>query len=173
MYPDTEKVFCRINEQIHCELDAWYTYLAMSTWCSKKFFPGFAKWFNSQAQEEYMHAMKLRWYLVARGRVVNLKQIEKPQTEFASVVDLFEAALKHETENTRNIIEIFQFAFEEKAYASVTELQWFSREQVEEEKTSETNLAHIKMVANDPAALLDLDKAFGVRESLFPVPATV
>jgi ferritin len=51
----------------------------------------------------------------------------------------------------------------------VTELQWFITEQVEEERTAQTNLAHVKMVASDPAAVLELDKSFGARETLFPV----
>ncbi|QDU09803.1 ferritin [Gimesia aquarii] len=171
MYPNDEKVFQRLNEQIHLELDAWYGYLAMSTWCSKNYFPGFAKWLNSQAQEEYTHAMKLRWFLIDRGKSVILKQIEKPKIEFTTVIDIFEAALDQEKENTRSINSILQFAFEEKAYATSAELQWFITEQVEEERSAQMNLAHIKMVADDPAALLDLDKAFGEREAIFPVPA--
>ncbi len=169
MKDSSQEVYNRLNEQIHQELAAWYGYLGMSIWCSKNYFAGFAKWLNSQAQEEYMHAVKIQQFLIDRGVQITLKPIEEPRQEYESIIEIFEAALAQEQANTASLNEIFQLAFERKAYASVTELQWFITEQVEEERTAQTNLAHIKMVASDPAAVLELDKSFGIRETLFPV----
>ncbi len=169
MKDSSQEVYRRLNEQIHEELAAWYGYLGMSIWCSKNYFAGFAKWLNSQAQEEYMHAVKIQQFLIDRGVQITLKGIEKPRQEYNSIVEIFEAALAQEQANSASLNDIFQLAFESRAYASVTELQWFINEQVEEERTAQTNLAHIKMVASDPAAVLELDKSFGERQSLFPV----
>lgn len=170
MKDSSEEVYAQLNDQIHHELAAWYGYLGMSIWCSKNYFAGFAQWLNSQAQEEYMHAVKIQQFLIDRGVQITLQPIAEPRQEYASVVEIFEAALALEKANSASLNSIFQLAFEQKAYASVTELQWFITEQVEEERTAQTNLAHIKMVASDPAAVLDLDKSFATREAIFPIP---
>lgn len=169
MKSSSKEVYERLNDQIHQELGAWYGYLGMSIWCSENYFAGFAKWFNSQAQEEYMHAVKIQEFLIDRQVPITLQAIEPPRQTYDSIIEIFEAALAQEQANTRSINEIFHLAFEKQAYASVTELQWFITEQVEEEKTAQTNLAHIKMVSSDPAAVLELDKVFGERESVFNV----
>ena len=170
MKQSSEDVYSRLNEQIHQELSSWYAYLGMSIWCNNHYFAGFAKWLNSQAQEEYMHSVKIQQFLIDRGVEIELKPIEVPRQEFESIIEIFEYALAQEKMNSKSIDEIFQLAFERKAFASVAELQWFITEQVEEEKTAQTNLAHIKMVASDPAAVLELDKSFAARDTIFPLP---
>jgi ferritin len=48
----------------------------------------------------------------------------------------------------------------------VAELQWFLSEQVEEEKTAREIVAKFKLVGNDPASLLDLDRELGSRTAI-------
>ena len=45
----------------------------------------------------------------------------------------------------------------------MTELQWFLTEQVEEEKTAREIVAKFRLVKNDPAALLDIDRELAAR----------
>jgi ferritin len=52
-----------------------------------------------------------------------------------------------------------------KAFAEMTELQWFLTEQVEEEKTSREIVAKFRLVGDDPGSLLDLDRDLGGRVS--------
>jgi ferritin len=92
MKDSSQEVYNRMNEQIHQELSAWYAYLGMSIWCSKNYFAGFAKWLNSQAQEEYMHAVKIQQFLIDRGVQIILKPIEEPRQEYGSIIEIFEAA---------------------------------------------------------------------------------
>lgn len=159
-----ELVFNALNKQITAELSAWYMYLGMSAWCSEQQLLGFAKWLRAQAQEEYTHAMKIYDFLLDRNSPVQLKQVEPPQMQFESILNVFEVALKQEEENTSRIDKIFQMSIDEHAFASLVELQWFITEQVEEEKSARENLAKIKMVYQDPAALLELDRVMGERQ---------
>lgn len=159
-----ELVFNALNEQVGSELSAWYSYLGMSDWCSSQQLNGSAKWLRAQAQEEYTHAMKLYDFLVERNAPVQLKQVEPPKAEFESIVEVFHAAMKQEEENTQRIDAIFQMALEQRAFASLVELQWFITEQVEEEKTARENLAKVKMVSQDPAAILEFDRVLGERD---------
>jgi ferritin len=159
-----------INRQINSELSASYSYLAMSGWCEGQKFTGAARWLRLQSQEEYMHAMKLFDFVLARNATVDLKAIEQPRQSFASVADVFEKALQQEQEVSRQIDALYEIAFREKAFAAVAELQWFLTEQVEEEKTGREIVAKFKMIGNDPASLLDMDRELGARSSV-NVPA--
>ena len=154
-----------INRQINSELSASYSYLAMSGYCERQKFMGAAKWLRLQSQEEHMHAMKLFDFVLARDRSVELLAIDRPKADFTSVAEVFERALAQEQEVSRQIDALYETAFTEKAFSAVAELQWFLTEQVEEEKTAREIVAKFKMVGNDPASLLDLDRDLGARST--------
>lgn len=157
------RVVQAINRQINSELSASYAYLAMSAFCERKKFTGAARWLRLQSQEEHMHAMKLFDFLLARDEDVDLQAIERPHYGFNKVADVFVRALEQEEEVSRQIDALYEVAFTEKAFAAVAELQWFLTEQVEEEKTAREIVAKFKMVGDDPASLLDLDRELGGR----------
>jgi ferritin len=160
------RVLEAINRQINSELSASYAYLAMSAYCACQKFTGAAQWLRLQSQEEHMHAMKLFDFVLARDRSVDLLAIERPKSEFNSVAEVFERALQQEQEVSRQIDNLYETAFTEKAFAAVAELQWFLTEQVEEEKTAREIVAKFKMVGADPASLLDLDRELGSRTAV-------
>jgi ferritin len=158
-----ESVVEAINRQVNSELSASYSYLAMSAWCERQKFTGAARWLRLQSREEYMHAMKLFDFILARDANVDLKPIEQPRQTFASLADVFERALQQEQEVSRQIDALYETAFKEKAFAAVAELQWFLTEQVEEEKTGREIVAKFKMIGDDAPSILDLDRELGSR----------
>ncbi len=160
-----------INRQINSELSASYWYLAMSAWCERQKFTGAARWLRLQSQEEYMHAMKLFDFILARDAAVDLKPIEQPRHKFESLADVFEKALQQEQDVSKQIDNLYEIAFKEKAFAAVAELQWFLTEQVEEEKTGREIVAKFKLIGNDPASILDMDRELGTRSAI-EKPAT-
>ena len=155
-----------INRQINSELSASYSYLAMSAWCERQKFTGAARWLRLQSQEEHLHAMKLFDFVLARDAQVDLKPIEQPRQTFTSLADVFEKALAQEQEVSRQIDSLYETAFKEKAFAAVAELQWFLTEQVEEEKTGREIVAKFKMIGDDAASILDLDRELGTRTAV-------
>lgn len=159
------RVLEAINRQINSELSASYAYLAMSAYCECQKFTGAARWLRLQSQEEHMHAMKLFDFVLARDRSVELLAIDRPKSDFKTVAEVFERALQQEQEVSRQIDNLYETAFNEKAFAAVAELQWFLTEQVEEEKTAREIVAKFKMVGNDPSSLLDLDRELGTRST--------
>lgn len=165
------KVLEAINRQINSELSASYAYLGMSAYCECHKFTGAARWLRLQSQEEHMHAMKLFDFVLARDRNVELLAIDRPAADFKGVADVFERALAQEQEVSRQIDALYETAFTEKAFSAVAELQWFLTEQVEEEKTAREIVAKFKMVGNDPASLLDLDRELGARAATEQPPA--
>ena len=155
-----------INQQINAELGASYSYLAMSGWCQNQNFLGAATWLRIQSQEEHLHAMKLFDFVLARGGAVEFMAMPKPVGTFKSIVDVFEAAYRQEQEVGRQIDQLYELAFKEKVFAAMAELQWFLTEQTEEEKTAREIAAKFRMVKDDPASLLDLDRELGTRQAL-------
>ena len=160
-----KRVVEAINRQINSELTASYSYLGMSAWCDQQKYTGAARWLRLQSQEEYMHAMKLLDFLLARDCDVQLRAIQAPHSPFASLLDVFERALEQEQEVSHQIDALYETAFNEKAFAAVAELQWFLTEQVEEEKTGREIVTKLKMVGDDAASLLDMDRELGTRSA--------
>jgi ferritin len=157
-----------INQQINSELSASYSYLAMSAYCERQKFTGAARWLRLQSQEEYMHAMKLFDFILARDHSVELQAIDRPRLTFGSIAEVFHRGLEQEQEVSRQIDALYEIAFTEKAFAAVAELQWFLTEQVEEEKTAREIVAKFDLVGNDAPSLLDLDRELGSRSAVEP-----
>ena len=161
----SERVQNAIYDQINLEFASSYSYLSMAAYCEWKNFLGCSKWLRMQAQEENAHAMRLYDYLLARDCPVKLKAIEAPPSSYESIPAVFAAALAHERMVTESINDLYKLAHEEGAFATMIELEWFINEQVEEEQTARQIVAQFEMVKDDPAALLDLDRELGNRET--------
>ncbi len=152
-----------INEQVNNELFSSYTYLSMAAWCEHNQFVGCAHWLRLQSDEERGHAMRLQDFLLARNCLVQYKSIAQPPNDFENVVEVFENALAQEQAVTAQIDGLYELAFTEKAFAALVELEWFITEQVEEEKTAREVVHKFRMVADDPASLLDMDRELSSR----------
>jgi ferritin len=142
----------------------------MSAWCERQKFTGAARWLRLQSQEEYLHAMKLFDFVLARDAKVELKPLNEPAQTFSSLADVFEKALAQEQDVSRQIDALYETAFKEKAFAAVAELQWFLTEQVEEEKIGREIVAKYKLIGNDPASILDMDRELGERTGVATPP---
>ena len=103
--------------------------------------------------------------MLDRGGEVSLKAMAAPVQKYASLHDVFERVSKQEQAVSGQIDSLYELAFKEKAFSATVELQWFLTEQVEEEKSAREILARLKLIANDPAGLLDFDRDLGNRST--------
>ena len=152
------------NEQIKNEFFSSYIYLSMAAWFDDRNLPGMASWMRVQAREEAGHALKIFDHLLDRNARVKLRPIPQPPVEFSSPLDVFEQALKHEMAVTASIHNIYAQAVQEKDFASSVFLDWFVKEQVEEEKQGALVVEQLKMVGEDRPGLLMLDRELGQRK---------
>ena len=166
----TPSVLEAINRQISNEFSASFSYLSMAAWCEHRQFTGAGHWLRLQSQEEHAHAMKLFDFVLARNHQSSVQGIDSPRAEFASLLDVFEAAQKQEQAVSGKIDSLYELAFKEKVFAAMAELQWFVTEQVEEEKTIREIVSKLRMVQGDSSAILDLDRELGTRAAA-PEPA--
>ena len=161
-----EKAFC---VQINKELYSAYLYLAMQAYFKEINLDGFANWMYVQVQEELAHAMGMYNYVFERGGKVELMSIEKPEYSFNSPLNVFEEVLKHEKYVTSLINDLAFVAEEVRDRAAMSLLDWYIKEQVEEEANVSNVLGNLKLAQNDPRALLLLDRELAARTFVAPV----
>lgn len=159
-----KKIEKAYNDQINAEFWSAYLYLSMSAWFQKQNMPGFANWMYVQYQEENSHAQKFFRYVHERGGSVVLQPIAKVTTSWESATAVFKDTLKHEQKVTEMIYNLVDIATEIKDHASVSFLQWFVNEQVEEEASAETLLQTLENIEKTaPGAMYMLDKELQAR----------
>jgi ferritin len=160
----TKKMLEGFNDQINKELSSSYLYLAMSAHFESVNLAGFAAWMKVQSNEETEHGMKMYQYVFERGGKVVLEAIAKPATEYKTPLDVMKKVLEHEKKVTASIEALYELALKEKDYASQVLLQWFIKEQVEEEKNATDIIELLKSIGDNPAGLAMVDQRLGFRK---------
>jgi len=148
-----------INVQLNFEIESAHIYLAMEGYVATLGLPGFENWLQIQYAEELAHAKKFMKYVNERNGRVLIKGFVDPRTEYTSLLEVFEVALGHEFEVTARINNIMKIAHEEADYATISFLQWFIDEQVEEEDNFSTLIDQIKLVKDGGLYMLDKELA--------------
>lgn len=164
-----EKVGKILNEQVNKELYSAYLYLSMSAYFSDIGLLGFANWMRVQFQEEQAHAMFIYDFLLDRGEEVILTAIAAPPTTWANPLNVMEEVLKHEVYVTGLINNIVSVAEEIKDRATMSYMNWFVDEQVEEEANAKEIIDKLKLIGDDKSALYLLDKDLAARVFVQPV----
>jgi ferritin len=164
-----EKMIRTLNLQLNEEFYSAYLYLSMSASFETLGLKGFAHWMIIQSQEELAHAMIAYKYINDRMGTISLKPIREPQQAGVSPVELFETARDHEGSVTQKINESLDLAIEIKDHATNAFLQWFVREQVEEEANANEILLKLKIAGDNGNALLLLDNELAQRVFVNPI----
>ena len=165
----SEKMEKAFLDQINKELFSEYLYLSMKAYFLNLNLNGFANWMDVQTQEERAHAMGMFNYVFERGGKVVLDAIDKPENSWSSPLDVFRATLAHEQFVTSRINALLDVAEETKDRAAIIFLNWYLKEQVEEEANVGGILAQLELIGDDKTALLNLDKELATRTFVAPV----
>ena len=164
-----EKMEKAFLDQINKELYSEYLYLSMKAYFANLNLMGFVNWMDVQVQEEHAHAMGMFDYVIERGGKVVLEAIDKPDNTWQSPLDVFRAVLAHEEYVTSRINALMDVAEETKDRAAMTFLNWYIKEQVEEEANVGGVLAQLELIGDDKTALFALDKELATRTFVAPV----
>jgi ferritin len=154
-----------LNEQFHREMFSAMQYLAVCSYFEDKNLDGFANFFRIQAQEEMVHAMKQFDYLHRIDGKITMAALPKPQTDFGTLVEVFEFTLKAEQNVTENINLLMKKAVELGDFATQSFLQWFVTEQVEEEDLVRHILQKLRMIGDSGTALYMLNEELKNRKA--------
>lgn len=152
-----------INAQINAEMWSAYLYLAMSMDAEDKLLKGMAHWFHKQYEEEMEHAFKFAGYLQDQQAKVILHPIAEVPATWNSALAMYEQTLEHEKKVTSLIHALSALAFAEKDFATLSFLEWYIDEQVEEENTAHDIVEMLRRVGDDQHFLYEYDRHLGKR----------
>ena len=158
-----QKVADLLNVQINKELYSAYLYLHFSNFYHEQGLDGFANWYQVQAQEERDHAMLFVKYLQNTDAPVTYEAIDKPSVELKERMDPLAAGLKHEQYVTGLIHAIYEAAYEARDFRTMQFLDWFVKEQGEEETNASDLVKKMELFGGDAKALYMLDSELGGR----------
>ena len=166
-----EKVRELLNQQINKEFYSAYLYLDFSNYFQARGLDGFANWYMIQAQEERDHAMLFYQYLQNENQVVTLDAIAKPDKTFSYDMDVLKAGLEHEEYVTSLINDIYAAAYDVKDFRTMQFLDWFVKEQGEEETNANDLITKMELFGSDPKSLYMLNQELAAR--IYTAPSLV
>ena len=165
------KVAELLNTQVNKEFYSAYLYLDFANYYKDQGLDGFANWYNIQAQEERDHAMLFIQYLQNNGEKVTLESIDKPEAVLAGFEDPLKAGLEHEQYVTSLIHAIYDAAYAQKDFRTMQFLDWFVKEQGEEEKNADDLITKFNLFGHDSRSLYMLDSELAAR--VYSAPSLV
>ena len=151
------KVVELLNNQVNAEFYSAYLYLDMANYYKNEGLDGYYNWYKVQAQEERDHALLFMDYLQQNGVEVVLEAIAKPDKEFKAFIDPLKAGAEHERLVTSLIHDIYAVAYEEKDFRTMQFLDWFVKEQAEDEDNADDMVKKFELFGNDSKGLYQLD----------------
>ena len=163
-----KKVAELINNQINKEFYSAYLYLDFSVYYEEVGLDGFANWYMIQAQDERDHAVLMLQYLQNNGEKVTLEAIAKPDKELKDKLQVLELGLEHERYVTSLIHTIYEAAYSAKDFRTMQFLDWFVKEQGEEEKTAEDMIKKMRLFGDDAKSLYALNSEMAGRTYTAP-----
>lgn len=152
-----------LNKQINMEWFSAYFYLDISNYYTDRNLNGFGSWFYVQTQEERDHAMLFVKYLLNNNEKVVLQDVKAPDKIFEDFRAPANAAFEHEKKVTASINNIYAAAYEQKDFRTMQFLDWFVKEQGEEEKNTEDIVQRYDLFGRDSKGLYLLDSELAAR----------
>ncbi len=153
----TKKVEDICNRQIEREGYSSNLYLAMASWAENKGMAGIAGWLYQQSDEERQHMLKFIKYVNERGGCASIPAFKQPPVKYKGVKEMFGEVLKHEQYITASINEVLATAIAENDYATTNWIQWFVKEQLEEESSVQLIIDKLAMAGEHGLYFLDRD----------------
>ena len=160
-----------LNQQINKEFYSAYLYLEFSNYFKSKGLDGFANWYMIQAQEERDHAMLFYTYLQNQNQTVTLESIDNPDPSIYCHMDVLKAGLTHEEYVTGLINNIYSAAYDVKDFRTMQFLDWFVKEQGEEETKANDLISKMELFGTDPKSLYMLNQELAAR--VYTAPSLV
>ena len=160
-----------LNEQVNKEFYSAYLYLGFSTWFSDQALDGFSNWYMIQAQEERDHAMLFLQYLQNNGERPVLEAVDCPNQDFKGARDILTAGLEHEKYVSGLINDIYAEAYQSKDFRTMQFLDWFVKEQGEEEKNADDLIKKWDLYGEDSRSLYMFDNE--LKSRVYAAPSLV
>ncbi|GAB2788805.1 ferritin [Rhabdobacter roseus] len=156
-----EEIEILLNNQVKMEAEASAKYLAMASWCDRNGYLKSSAYFLRQADEEREHMMKIFNYILTVGGTAISPEVPAVKQEYPTFRSVFETALQSEISVTQSINRIVTASRKEEDYATEAFLDWFVKEQVEEEDNARRTLELFDVIGEEGTGRYFIDKEIG------------
>ncbi|WP_432708540.1 ferritin [Pedobacter sp.] len=150
-----------LNQQVKKEAHSSSIYLSMASWCDRNGFDNSADYFFKQAEEERAHQLKFFKYILDMGGNAVSPEVMNIKGEYNSFREVFEEALEQEINITQSIKNIAARCHKEQDYITVEFLNWFFKEQREEEYKARRALELFDVIGEEGTGRWQIDKHVG------------
>ncbi len=158
-----EKLIKALNEQVNMELYSAFLYFAMAADFDYKNLGGFSNWMKAQAMEEMTHSLRIYNFIIQRGDRAVMRAIEAPKGSWEDPLAAFSAVYSHEQKVSASFDNLIQIARDVNDNSAEIFLQWFIKEQVEEENNVSTVLGKLKIAGGEGYGLLMINAELAAR----------
>ncbi|WP_185868372.1 ferritin [Blattabacterium cuenoti] len=150
-----KKVQIGLNQQLNREFYSSQLYLIMASFVERKGFDGVCQFLYNHSNEERLHMIKLIRYINKRGgnTEINHSILFRKIHRNTSLEEIFLILFEQEIEISKEIDYLVELTMNEKDYATHHFLQWYVKEQIEEEEISKKNLDKIKLLGSNKFGL--------------------
>lgn len=152
-----------LNEQINKEFFSAYLYLSFSNYFEDLGLSGFANWYFVQAQEERDHALLFVKFMQNNDIKITYEAIDKPDNNWDNPLEVLKDGLDHEIFITESINNIYSVAIENKEFRTTQFLDWFIKEQGEEEMSARDLIRKAEIIGSEGKHLYLLDQELAKR----------
>lgn len=147
-----------LNQQIKKEAQSASIYLAMAAWCDRNGFDFSADYFLNQSDEERKHELKLFRYVLDMGGTAVSPDISNIKQDFNSFREVFEEALEQEIAITQSFKNIAARCHKEQDFVTLEFLNWFFKEQREEEYKARRALELFDVIGEEGTGRWEIDQ---------------
>lgn len=156
------------NEQINHELYSAYLYSTFCDYYQQAGLRGYANWYDIQVQEEMSHAAMFRQYLLDNDVCPKMLAIDEPDKSFTTPLEPLEAGYAHECYITATINDLYAQAHKEHDFRAMQFLDYFIKEQMEEEVNAQDMIQDYKNFGKSGEGLYALDEKYASRTFTAP-----
>ena len=150
-----------LNQQIKKEAFSSAIYLSMASWCDRNGYDGSADYFFKQSDDERKHQLKFYKYVLDMGGTAISPEISDIRGEYNSFREVFEDALDQEINVTQSIKHIAARCHKEQDFVTMEFLNWFLKEQREEEYKARRALELFEVIGEEGTGRWQIDKHVG------------
>ncbi|WP_185864886.1 ferritin [Blattabacterium cuenoti] len=159
MFKLKEKIRIELIKQLNKELESSQLYLNMASWTEVNGFEGISCFLYDHSEEERKHMLKLMKYLNKRGCLVTINNIViNNNNNSNSLEEIFQEIFYHERIISKNINFLVELSLQEKDFFTYDFLQWYIKEQMEEEILIKSFLDKIKLIGDSKTGLYIFDQ---------------
>lgn len=150
----------RMQTHIELEENSSRIYRDMAEWLEYNGWFSASKLYNKYADEEMAHCKKFYEFLQDRDFLPKTPALMAQPGEYKDIEDIAKKSYEHEIFVSNEISKTTVMAIKEGCMASFTFMQWFVKEQIEEEAKTKKVLDRINMLKETGTTLYHLEDLF-------------